>query len=109
MRSEYPTALNTASSLVRSRTAMAMVLPVTSSSVKKTIEPIARIRNSMLPICRTNAAANADSVWVRVSDAELPNSSSMARATLMASSGSATRTTYHPTMPRQYGGAFSYR
>ena len=46
---------------------MAIVLPVTRSSVKKTTEPIASMRNSMLPICFTKPAAKADSVWVRVS------------------------------------------
>ena len=75
---------------------MAMVLPVTSSSVKKTTEPMARIRNSMLPICFTKAAAKAVSVWVRVSQGELANSASIAFATRSASSGFATRTTYQP-------------
>ena len=58
----------------------------------------------MLPICCTNAAANADSVCVRVSDAELPNSASIAFATASAWSGFATRTMYQPTMPRQNDG-----
>ena len=86
---------------------MAMVLPVTRSSVKKTTEPIAMMRNSMLPICFMNAAAKADSVWVRVSEVEFANSWSMAFATPRAASGSATRTMYQPTIPCQYRGAFS--
>ena len=44
-RSENPTAFKTASSPVRSRTAMAMVLPVISSKVKKTTLPMVMIRN----------------------------------------------------------------
>ena len=77
-RSPKPTVLSTASSPVRSRTEMAMVLPVTSSSVKNTTMPMARIRNSMFPICFTNEAMKAASVWVRVSQAEFANPSSMA-------------------------------
>ena len=102
-RSEKPTVLSTASSPVRSRTAMAMVLPVTSSRVKNTTAPIARIRNSMLPICFTNDAAKAVSVWVRVSEAEFANSASMALATAeRRRPGRSTRTTYQPTIPCQY-------
>src|SRR5271170_1188551 len=52
-RSEKPMALNTASSPVRSRTEMAMVLPVTRRRVKKTTAPIERIRNWILPNCLT--------------------------------------------------------
>ena len=52
---------------VRSRTEIAMVLPVTSSSVKNTTLPMAMIRNSMLPNCFTQLAAKADSVSVFVS------------------------------------------
>ena len=102
-------AFSVASSLVRSRTAMAIVLPVTSSSVKKTIDPIARIRNSMLPICCTKAAANDASLWVRVSEAEFANIASIALATCGAWSGCATRTMYQPTMPFQKSGPFSTR
>ena len=62
-----PMALRMPSSPVRSRTEMAMVLPVTSSSVKKTTLPIDRMRNSMFPNCFTQLAANWDSVSVFVS------------------------------------------
>ena len=55
-RSLKPMALRTASSPMRSRTEMAMVLPVTSSRVKKTTVPMVRIRNSMLPNCLTEAS-----------------------------------------------------
>ena len=65
--SEKPIVLRTASSPDRSRTAMAIVLPVTRRSVKKTTEPMDMIRSSMFPICLTNEAAKAFSVWVRVS------------------------------------------
>ena len=101
-------ALSTASSFVRSRTEIAMVLPVTSRRVKKTIEPMTMIRNSMLPICFTKEAAKADSVWVRVSEEEFANSASIAFSTRGAGSGSATRTTYQPTIPFQNSGPFSY-
>ena len=77
-RRAKPTVFSTASSPVRSRTDMAMVLPVTSSRVKNTTPPMAIIRNSMLPICFTNEAMNACSVWVRVSKAELAKPPSMA-------------------------------
>ena len=79
-----PTVLSTASSPVRSRTDMAMVLPVTSSRVKNTTPPMARIRNSMLPNCVTKPCMNALSDWVRVSKAEFANFASMARATSAA-------------------------
>ena len=59
----------------------------------------------MFPICWMKPAANADSVCVRVSDAELLNSASMADATAWACAGFATRM-YWP-MPCQYCGAFS--
>jgi hypothetical protein len=52
-RSVKPHRLHTASSPVRSRTDMAMVLPATSSRVKKTTLPITVMRNPMLPICST--------------------------------------------------------
>ena len=52
--------------------------------VKKTTEPMAMMRNSMLPICFMKEAAKADSVWVRVSEAEFANSWSMALATRRA-------------------------
>ena len=55
----------------------------------------------MLPICFMKEAAKADSVCVRVSEAEFANSWSMAVATRRASPGSCTRTTYQPTMPCQ--------
>ncbi len=92
-------AFSTASSRVRSRTAMAMVLPVTRSSVKNTTLPIVIMSSWMLPICFTKPAAKAFSVSVRVSNGELVNRSSMALATPVASSGLAMRTVYQPTMP----------
>ena len=73
-----------------------MVLPVTSSRVKKTTVPIAPIRNSMFPICSTNEAMKAASDWVRVSQAEFANASSTARATCTLSAPGAMRTVYQP-------------
>ena len=98
-RSLKPMALSVPSSLMRSRTEMAMVFPVTSSKVKKTTAPMVRIRNSMLPNCLTHPAANWDSVSVLVSKGELANISSMALPTLGASSGLSSLRTYQPTLP----------
>ena len=97
--SEKPTAFSTASSRVRSRTAMAIVLPVTSRSVKNTTLPMVVIRSSMLPICFTHDAANAFSVSVFVSAGEFANSSSIALTTRTAESGLSMRTVYQPTFP----------
>ncbi len=105
--SENPTAFSTASSPVRSRTAMAMVFPVTSRRVKKTTVPMARIRKLMFPICLTNPAAKAFSVWVRVSQGEFANASSMAFATATPSLPFARRVTYQPTRPLFHSGPFS--
>src|SRR6266851_4942384 len=69
-RPEKPMAFRTASSEVRSRTEIAMVLPVTKSSVKKTTLPMVRIKSSMFPNCLTKYAAKADSVSVLVSNDE---------------------------------------
>ena len=98
-RSEKPTAFSTASSRVRSRTAIAIVLPVTSRSVKNTTLPTLMIRSWMLPICLTNDAANAFSVSVLVSAGELANCSSITLTRRTASSGFAIRTVYQPTEP----------
>ena len=97
-------ALKTASSEVRSRTEIAMVLPVTRRRVKNTTVPIVTIRNWMFPNCLTQFAAKADSVSVLVSFGELANSSSMALATRGASSGFQTRRTYQPIWPLMPGG-----
>src|SRR5260370_32844317 len=70
-RPEKPMALSTASSPTRSRTEMAIVLPVTSRSVKKTTPPMVRIKSSMFPNCLAKYAAKADSVSVLVSNDEL--------------------------------------
>ena len=96
---EKPTAFSTASSRVRSRTAMAIVLPVTRRSVKNTTLPTVIIRSWMFPICFTKPAANAFSVSVFVSNGEFANCSSITVATVVASSGFATRTVYQPTIP----------
>ena len=92
-------AFSTASSRVRSRTAMAMVLPVTRSRVKNTTLPTLIIRSWMLPICLTKPAAKAFSVSVRVSNGELAKRSSMALAMPVASSGLPMGTVYQPTIP----------
>ena len=78
---------------------MAIVLPVTSSSVKKTTLPTLMIRSWMFPICFTNEAANAFSVSVLVSVGEFANCSSITLTRRTASSGLAMRITYQPTRP----------
>ena len=104
-----PTVFSTASSPVRSRTDIAMVLPVTSSRVKKTTLPMTIIRNSMLPICSTKEAMKACSLWVRVSHGELAKRASMSLETATASAPGSMRTTYQPTKPLAQSGAFSSR
>lgn len=80
---------------------MAIVLPVTSSSVKNTAAPMLRISNCMLPACFAHEAANAFSVSVFVSQGELEKVSSICRATFTESSEFATFTVYQPTRPFQ--------
>ncbi len=101
-------ALRMASSAVRSRTEIAMVLPVTRSSVKKTTLPMVRIKSSMFPNCLAKYAAKADSVSVLVSNDELANFSSMALATRTASSGLSSLTTYHPAVPLTFAFSSKY-
>src|SRR6202790_3344693 len=106
-RSVNPIAFSTASSPVRSRTEIAMVLPVTSSKVKKTTLPMVRIRNSMFPSCLAKPAWNADSVSVLVSVEEFANPVSIALATRTALSGLSSFRTYQPIEPFIIEGRFS--
>ncbi len=78
---------------------MAIVLPVTSSSVKNTTLPMLMIRSWILPICLTKEAAKAFSVSVLVSAGEFVNCSSIVLTRRTASSGLAMRTVYQPTRP----------
>src|SRR6185436_1585231 len=73
-----PIAFSTPSSLIRSRTACAIVLPATRRMVKKTAVRIAVTIAPMLPICSANPLMNAFSVSVLVSNGELANFSSIA-------------------------------
>ena len=84
---------------MRSRTAWAMVLPVTIRMVKKTAPRIAMTIAPMSPIWLAKAWTKARSVEVLVSAGELANSASIASATSAARAGSATRMTYQPTRP----------
>ena len=99
--SENPIAFSTASSPVRSRTAMAIVLPVTSSSVKNTMPPMASSRNSMLPICcmKRRRTPTRSACASPTPSCRTPRRSPWPRPA--PGSGFATRTTYQPTMPRQ--------
>ena len=91
--------MSTASSPVRSRTDCAMVLPATSNRVKKTAETMKVMICPMLPVCLAKPSANAFSVAVLVSAAELANRASTWSATCCARLGSATLKMYQPTSP----------
>ena len=67
IRSEKPSVFSTASSLVRSRTDCAIVLPATSRIVKKTAVITARRIAPMLPIWLAKPWMKAFSVDVSVS------------------------------------------
>src|SRR5690606_29554194 len=103
LRSEKPMVLSTASSGMRSRTAWAMVLPVSSTRVKNTAPMIEPTIRPMSAICFTQDCAAACSVMVLVSCSEFTDSASIALPTRSAWSTSATRTTYQPTSPSTYG------
>ena len=74
--SEKPSVFSTASSLVRSRTACAIVLPTTSRIVKSTATRMAIMIEPMSPICLANPSMKPFSVVVLVSACELANMSS---------------------------------
>ncbi|MCY1459308.1 hypothetical protein D9M71_767740 [compost metagenome] len=76
-----PSVFSVASSGTRSRTAWAMVLPVSSSRVKNTAPMIEVTIRPISANCLTKACWNADSVWVLVSWSELAEIASMAWAT----------------------------
>src|SRR5690242_6366813 len=107
VRSENPIAFRTASSGVRSRTEIAMVLPVTSNSVKNTTVPIVTIRNLIFPNCLTQLAAKADSVCVLVSSGAFINMSSIVLAMRGASSGLSICRVYQPIWPLIPSGTLS--
>lgn len=67
LRLENPRVFNTASSGMRSRTACAIVLPVSRIRVKNTAAMIAPTIKPISPSCLTKARLNACSVWVLVS------------------------------------------
>ncbi len=88
--------LSTASSGIRSRTACAIVLPVSSSRVKNTAPMIAVTIMPTSANCLRNDCWNADSVWVLVSWSEFAEIASIAWPTRSACAGSATRTMNQP-------------
>ena len=99
LRLEKPIVFSTASSGMRSRTACAMVLPVSSSRVKNTAPMIAVTIRPMSANCLAKAWLNAVSVWVLVSWSEFALSVSMANATRSAASPLSGCTTNQPTRP----------
>ncbi|KAG1307841.1 hypothetical protein G6F62_015152 [Rhizopus arrhizus] len=92
-----PSVFSVASSGTRSRTACAMVLPVSSSRVKNTAPMIEVTIMPMSANCLTKACWNADSVWVLVSWSELAEIASMACATREEWSGLSSVTVYQLT------------
>ena len=86
--SPKPSAFRTATSAVRSRTAMAMVFPVTSSSVENTTQPMAASRNWMFPICLTNLRRRPSRSACASPRSSSRSGASMALATSTAWSGS---------------------
>ena len=79
-----PSVFNTASSGMRSRTACAMVLPVSSSRVKNTAAMIAVTIRPMSANCLAKDWLKACSVWLLVSRSEFSEIASMAFATRVA-------------------------
>src|SRR5690606_34267952 len=98
-----PIVRSTASSEVRSRTAWAMVLPVSSSRVKNTAPMIEPTIRPMSAICLSCEAIAAASLMVLVSCGELADSASIALATASLRRTSATRLMYQPTSLFTYG------
>ena len=87
---------------MRSRTACAMVLPVSSSRVKNTAAMIAVTIRPMSANCLAKDWLNACSVWVLVSCAEFSEIASMAFATRVAWFTLSSFTMYQPTWPLTY-------
>src|SRR6476469_650159 len=92
--SPNPSVFNTASSLVRSRIACAIVLPATSRIVNIAIATIHIMILPMSPIWLAQSETNAFSVLVFVSDGELANIASIFAAISGARSGFAIVKTY---------------
>ncbi len=92
-----PSVLSVASSGMRSRTACAMVLPVSSSRVKNTAPMIEVTIMPMSANCLMKACWNADSVWLLVSWSELAEIASIAWATREAWSALSSVTVYQLT------------
>src|SRR5690606_33192664 len=103
LRLVKPMVLSTASSEVRSRTAWAMVLPVSSSRVKNTAPMIEPTIRPISAICLSWAAIAACSFMVRVSCGEFIDSASIALAAASLRFTSDTRLMYQPTVSSTYG------
>ena len=82
---------------MRSRTACAIALPVSSSRVKNTAPMIAVTISPMSANCLAKAWLKACSVWVLVSRSEFSEIRSMASATSLARAGSSSCTAYQLT------------
>ena len=95
-----PSVFKTASSLVRSRTAWAMVLPVTSRMVNSAMPTIHIMILPISPTCFAQSDTNAFSVLVFVSEGELANIASIFAAICGARSGSAIVKTYQLYLSR---------
>jgi hypothetical protein len=92
--SPNPSVFSTASSLMRSRMACAIVLPATSRIVNIAIATIHIMIEPMSPTCFAQSETKAFSVFVFVSDGELANNASIFAAISGARSGFAIVKTY---------------
>src|SRR6478672_4117603 len=86
-----PSVFKTATSRVRSRIDIAMVLADTNSVANTTAEQMLRMKAFTLPIIATNSSPKAFSLSDLVGCGELRNMSSTAVATLLTSAGEAAR------------------
>ncbi len=98
--SEKPSVFKIASSGMRSRMDWAIVLPVRMRIVKNTAIRMRVTSAPMSPICLAKPIANSFSGWVLVSSGELVKRPSIVAEMERAWVESATRTMYHPVLPR---------
>ena len=94
-----PRVFSTATSRVRSRIDIAIVLAETNNVAKTTAEQILRMNAFTLPIMATNSSPNAFSLSVFVGWGELRNMSSTAFAIVLTSEGDAARMLNVPACP----------
>src|SRR5579863_8030185 len=94
-----PSVFSTATSRVRSRMDIAIVLAETSNVAKTTAEQMLRMKAFTLPIIATNSSPKAFSLSALVGCGELRNISSISVAILLTSDGEAARMLKVPAWP----------